>query len=41
MAGINEKEERVRALLAQRYAKRRQEGLVKWNFSLGGLIAKI
>ena len=39
-AELNEKEERVRALQAQRYAKRRQEGLVKWNFSLGGIDRK-
>jgi hypothetical protein len=34
------KEERVRALQAQRYAKRRLEGLVKWNFSLTGIDRK-
>jgi hypothetical protein len=34
------KEERVRALQAQRYARRRQEGLVRWNFSLGGIERK-
>ena len=28
------KEERARAIQAQRYAKRRLEGLVKWNFSI-------
>ena len=39
-AELNEKEERVRALQAQRYAKRRQEGLVKWDFSLGGIDRK-
>ena len=36
-AASNEKEERARALQAQRYAKRRQEGLVQWNFSLDGV----
>ena len=39
-AELNEKEERVRALQAQRYAKRRKEGLVKWNFSFGGIDRK-
>jgi hypothetical protein len=34
-AESNVKEERARALQAQRYAKRRQEGLVRWNFSPG------
>ena len=34
------KEERARALQAQRYAKRRREGLVKWNFQLGGVDRK-
>jgi hypothetical protein len=32
-AESNVKEERARAIQAQRYAKRRQEGLVRWNFS--------
>ena len=33
-AETSDKEERVRAIQAQRYAKRRLEGLVKWNFSI-------
>ncbi len=28
------KEERARAIQAQRYARRRLEGLMKWNFSI-------
>jgi hypothetical protein len=32
-AESNTKEERARAIQAQRYAKRRLEALVKWNFS--------
>ena len=32
-AESSEKEERARAIQAQRYPKRRLEGLVKWNFS--------
>jgi len=39
-AASNEKEERARALQAQRYAKRRQEGLVQWTFSLEGVDRK-
>jgi hypothetical protein len=31
-AESSKKEERARAIQAQRYAKRRLEGLVKWNF---------
>jgi hypothetical protein len=31
-AESSEKEERIRAIQAQRYARRRLEGLVKWNF---------
>jgi hypothetical protein len=31
-AESSEKEDRARAIQAQRYAKRRLEGLVKWNF---------
>ena len=34
------KEERIRAIQAQRYAKRRLEGLVKWNFSTAGIERK-
>lgn len=34
------KEERSRALQAQRYAKRRIEGLVKWNFKTDGVERK-
>jgi hypothetical protein len=33
-AESSDKEERARAIQAQRYAKRRFEGLVKWNFSI-------
>ena len=33
-ADSSQKAERVRALQAQRYAKRRLEGLVKWNFTI-------
>jgi hypothetical protein len=32
VAESSEKEERARAIQAQRYAKRRLEGLLKWNF---------
>lgn len=39
-AASSEKAERARALQAQRYAKRRQEGLLKWNFSLDGVDRK-
>lgn len=31
-AQSSEKDERVRAIQAQRYARRRLEGLVKWDF---------
>ena len=33
VAESSSKEERARALQAQRYAKRRLEGLVRWNFT--------
>lgn len=33
-ANGSEKEERARAIQAQRYARRRREGLVKWSFDL-------
>ena len=39
-AASTKKEERARALQAQRYAKRRQEGLIKWNFTLEGVDRK-
>ena len=36
-AESSKKAERARAIQAQRYAKRRLEGLVKWSFSLEGV----
>ena len=39
-AESNEKEERARAIQAQRYARRRHEGLVSWKFLLGGVARK-
>ena len=39
-AASTTKEERARALQAQRYAKRRKEGLVAWTFSLQGIERK-
>jgi hypothetical protein len=40
VAESSDKEERARAIQAQRYAKRRLEGLVKWEFSIGGIDRK-
>ena len=40
VAEAGEKEERVRAIQAQRYAKRRLEGLVKWNFRIENIERK-
>jgi hypothetical protein len=34
------KDERARAIQAQRYAKRRKEGLVKWSFNVTGVDRK-
>ncbi len=39
-AESNQKEDRARAIQALRYAKRRREGLVRWNFSLAGVDRK-
>lgn len=39
-AESSRREERARAILAHRYAKRRLEGLVKWNFSIEGVDRK-
>lgn len=39
-AESTEKEERARALQAQRYAKRRLEGVVRWDFVLSGVERK-
>ena len=40
VAASGEKEERARAIQAQRYAKRRLEGLVKWNFKIENIERK-
>lgn len=39
-ADANEKEERARAIQALRYAKRRLEGLIEWNFPISGIDRK-
>ncbi len=39
-AASGEKEERARAIQAQRYAKRRLEGLVKWQFATDNIARK-
>jgi hypothetical protein len=39
-AASTAKEDRARALQAQRYAKRRREGLVVWSFLLDGIDRK-
>ena len=39
-ADANEKEERARAIQALRYAKRRAEGLIEWNFRISGIDRK-
>lgn len=36
----SDKEERARAIQAQRYAKRRMEGLLQWSFDLSGVDRK-
>jgi hypothetical protein len=36
-AETNDKAERIRAVQAQRYAKRRVEGLIKWSFNTSGV----
>lgn len=36
----SDKEERARAIQAQRYAKRRMEGLLRWSFDLSGVDRK-
>jgi len=40
VAASSSKEDRARALQALRYAERRQEGLISWNFSLQGVQRK-
>lgn len=40
IATSGEKADRARALQAQRYARRRLEGLVRWNFDLRGVERK-
>lgn len=39
-AATGVKEERAHAIQAQRYAKRRREGLVRWNFAVDGIDRK-
>jgi hypothetical protein len=39
-AESSQREERARAIQAQRYAKRREEGLVEWRFALGNVERK-
>ena len=39
-AELNKKEERARAIQALRYAKRRLEVLIKWNFSIASIERK-
>ncbi|MCX7045931.1 MAG: hypothetical protein NTX50_10665 [Candidatus Sumerlaeota bacterium] len=39
-ARSNDKAERIRAIHALRYARRRSEGLVTWNFSIGSVERK-
>lgn len=39
-ANSSEKEERARAIQAQRYARRRKEGLLQWSFDVSGVEKK-
>lgn len=40
VAASRDKEDRLRAIQARRYVRRRREGLIEWNFAIGSIDRK-